>query len=256
MEQLTSATPRKGLSSTTLKILACVLMAIDHIGVRWFPELIWLRVIGRSAFPLFAFFIAEGCRYSKHKAKRFFTIFGMGTAFFLFYFFYTGEEYLNIFLTFSVSILLIHLLQFCKRVAIKCVNPLPIAGAFLLFAVALIGAQRLFSAVRFEYRFCGMLTPVLVSLFDFRGMEVSPKLRALDSHPMRLFCLAIGMLAITLDQDKAQMTIQIWSLAALLPLSFYNGQVGRYKLKYAFYLFYPLHLLIIEGIYVLYSHLA
>ncbi|MBE6633761.1 MAG: hypothetical protein E7620_05410 [Ruminococcaceae bacterium] len=248
-EQYSSAA-RPGLSSSTLKILACALMAIDHIGVRWFPDWILLRVIGRSAFPIFAFFIAEGCRYSKHKVKRFFTIFGMGAAFFLCYYLYTGEEYANIFLTFSVSILLIHLLQLCKRVALGCSNPLPIAGAFLLFALALLGAYLLFSIVTFEYRFCGMLTPVLVSLFDFRGMEASPKLRALDNHPTRLFCLTVGLLAIAFDEIYIQ--IQIWSLAALLPLALYNGQVGRHKMKYAFYLFYPLHLLIIEGGYILY----
>jgi hypothetical protein len=55
------------LSGSTIKIIACILMAIDHIGYHLFPNLIILRIIGRLSMPLFAFFIAEGCYYTKNK---------------------------------------------------------------------------------------------------------------------------------------------------------------------------------------------
>ena len=46
------------MSSMALKITACVLMAIDHIGLVFGIEP--FRVIGRAGFPIFAFLIADG----------------------------------------------------------------------------------------------------------------------------------------------------------------------------------------------------
>ena len=38
-------------------------MLIDHLGITLFPQAVWMRCVGRLAFPLFAFLIAEGfCR--------------------------------------------------------------------------------------------------------------------------------------------------------------------------------------------------
>ena len=249
MEKTVNIPPRRGLfSSSTLKILACIFMAIDHIGFRFFPTVMLLRVIGRLAFPLFAFFIAEGCRYSRHKIRRFFTIFGMGAVFFLAFYFYTGVVYANIFLTFSVSILMIYLLQFCKRMALR-ENPLWAVGGFLLFTAALLFTYLLFDKVTFEYRYFGMLTPVFVCLFDFRGMEVSPALRLMDCRFVRLLCLAVALVCIAIGEELYY--IQIWNLASIPLLALYNGQVGIRKMKYAFYLFYPLHMVLIEGVYLL-----
>lgn len=52
-----------------LKLIALVCMAIDHVGLCLFPTTIWFRVIGRVAFPIFAFLIAEGAFYTKHPVK-------------------------------------------------------------------------------------------------------------------------------------------------------------------------------------------
>ena len=57
------------LSGNTLKILACVFMFIDHLGVIIFPDVYILRAVGRLAMPLFAWMLAEGCFYTKNKLK-------------------------------------------------------------------------------------------------------------------------------------------------------------------------------------------
>ena len=66
-------TPR--LSSNALKLIALVSMTVDHIGLILFPQYRVLRIIGRIAFPIFAYMIAEGCRYTSNRIRYFLTIF-------------------------------------------------------------------------------------------------------------------------------------------------------------------------------------
>lgn len=104
------------LSGNFIKILGCIFMAIDHIGVVLFPRIIILRYIGRLAFPIFAFMIAEGAKYTRNKMKYFLMIFIIGVICQVFnYFFNNHDLYMCIFITFSISILLIYLIQFIKH---------------------------------------------------------------------------------------------------------------------------------------------
>ena len=41
-----------GIDGFWLKMLAVVTMLIDHIGAIFFPGVMWLRAIGRLAFPI------------------------------------------------------------------------------------------------------------------------------------------------------------------------------------------------------------
>lgn len=47
-----------------IKLIAMILMVIDHVGYLYFPEMIELRLIGRLAAPMFAYGIAKGYNYS------------------------------------------------------------------------------------------------------------------------------------------------------------------------------------------------
>lgn len=49
-----------------LRLIACVCMFIDHAGKMLFPQLTWMRLVGRLAFPLFAYGIAVGAAMTKH----------------------------------------------------------------------------------------------------------------------------------------------------------------------------------------------
>lgn len=55
--------------SAFLKLSAVLFMIIDHVGVMFFPEQEIFRIIGRAAYPLFAFQAAIACRYSKNINK-------------------------------------------------------------------------------------------------------------------------------------------------------------------------------------------
>lgn len=54
----------------TIKLIAIILMLIDHIGALFFPQTILLRIIGRLCMPIFAFCIAEGYKNSKDKKNK------------------------------------------------------------------------------------------------------------------------------------------------------------------------------------------
>ena len=52
------------IDRSVLKWIAVLTMVIDHVGAILFPDQIWMRVIGRVAFPIYAYCLAEGFRYT------------------------------------------------------------------------------------------------------------------------------------------------------------------------------------------------
>lgn len=61
--------PSLNLSRNGLKIIAIVLMIIDHLGAIFFPELVILRAVGRLSFSLFAYLIADGMLRTRNQGK-------------------------------------------------------------------------------------------------------------------------------------------------------------------------------------------
>lgn len=64
-----TAALQKPMTGFHLKLIALTTMFIDHIGAVFFPQVTLLRVIGRISFPLYAFLIAEGCRYTRNRGR-------------------------------------------------------------------------------------------------------------------------------------------------------------------------------------------
>ena len=52
-----------------IRLIACICMFIDHAGKMLFPHLPVMRLIGRLAFPLFAYGIAVGAVYTRNPEK-------------------------------------------------------------------------------------------------------------------------------------------------------------------------------------------
>ena len=61
---------RLDLSALDLKLLAMAAMLVDHMGYLLFPTAMWMRYVGRLAFPIFAFQIAEGW-YRTHDREKY-----------------------------------------------------------------------------------------------------------------------------------------------------------------------------------------
>ncbi len=244
------AKKRIGLSGNVLKILAAVLMVCDHVGLMFFPSEIGFRIIGRLAFPIFAFMISEGARYTKNKLKYFLTIFLLATVCQLvYYFFDNGSLYMCILVTFSLSILLIYALNATKRALSESESPKYKYAICMgtLFLLLVVGVYVLTRYIQIDYGFAGIMTPVFASLFDFRGMNVPDKLKKLDNIPCRVLCTGIGLIMLSIQAGGPQ----YFCIFALLLLLLYSGERGKYKMKYFFYLFYPLHLVFLEAIYLL-----
>lgn len=230
------------MNRNQLKIIACISMVIDHIGYVIFPDMQILRMIGRIAMPIFAFFIGEGCFYTKDRKRYFSRLFLLGLicqALYVAESFISGSGnalYFNILLTFSCSVIICHLF-----LRLKNSNTLQNRLLFILCLIGFSAVNLLFDFIRtktglniaFDYGFEGMILP-LFALF-FRE-EKQKKLTFFLGTVLFAYCTyGIGL----------------YFLFAMIPpilICFYNGKAGRKKLNTFFYLFYPLHLAVIYGV--------
>lgn len=222
---------KKGLSANQIKLIAAVSMLIDHVGYFLFPTVTVFRIIGRLAFPIFAFFVAEGCRYTKNRLRYWGKIGVCAVAFQVVTILSVGgfgapisfdvifSVPLNIFFTFAVAILICYLFDFVKSKKI---------GGFLLFLLVLFAFYALSRYVEFDYGFVGMLVPLSVFVFEEKWS--------------RFLCFSLTLLALSATSGW---NVQYFCLLAVPILSFYGGHYGSKKYKYWFYVFYPAHLILI-----------
>ena len=99
------------MSSFVLKIIAIISMVFDHVGDACIKHLSAMNLIGRLAFPIFAFQISEGYYHTKNLKKYFLRLFLFALIsqipFMLFMSTYTNAFSLNIFCTLFVGLLAI-----------------------------------------------------------------------------------------------------------------------------------------------------
>ena len=69
MAAMRSGEIRLNTDTGLLKVIAMITMVIDHVGAVFFPQYRILRIIGRIAFPIYAYCIAVGCVYTHNPAK-------------------------------------------------------------------------------------------------------------------------------------------------------------------------------------------
>ena len=234
---------RSGASASTLKLLAALLMLVDHVGLQFFPYEPSFRIIGRLSFPIFAYFLAEGCRYTRNKMRHFLLVFLLGVACETAYVLYTHEIEGNILLTFSASILLIYALQLLKR-CIAGGKPLQIVLSAILFGSAVAVAYPVSMCLDLDYGFAGVLLPLFVTALDYKEGETPAFLKRYDRLPYKLCSFFLGLLFLV--YTKGFSSLQVYCLLSILPLSLYNGTPGTKRIKYWFYVFYPAHLLLLE----------
>ncbi len=219
----------KGIfTGNQLKIIALIAMTADHLGMVLFPELTVFRIIGRLAFPIFAYMIAEGCTYTKNRKHYLGMMTGLAIVCQVVYFFAQGSLYQCILVTFSLSIGLIYLIDYTlqKRsgagMILLCIF---LMGVF--FVTELLPEKLSDTDFKIDYDFWGVMVPVFIYLSK--------------TKLGKLTLTAIGLVFVALSFGG----IQWYSLLSLIFLAFYNGKRGTWKMKYLFYVYYPLHLALI-----------
>lgn len=215
---------KRGLTGNQLKILAMVTMTLDHVGLSLLPQYPVLRLLGRLAMPIYAFLIAQGCRHTHSRGRYLLRLFGLGAVCQGVYYIAMGSVYMGILITFSLSVVLIWALERAKEM--KKTGPILTAAAAVLGAVFVCCVlPGLLPGTDFglDYGIFGVLLPVAAYFWGLPGMGID----------LTLLCLSSG-------------GNQWWSLLALLLIACYNGQRGKWKLGTFFYLYYPVHLAVIQ----------
>ena len=223
----------RGISGFFLKLIAACTMFIDHMGHTLFPTVLWLRCIGRIAFPIFCFLIAEGCVYTRDRRKY---------ALRLLVFALLSEVPFDLMVGGTVwypysqnvlwTLLAGALICWCIDWALQKKTP----AAFLLTGTVMAAAFCLLEAAETDYGGWGMLLAALFYV-DRRAPYGPAAKRAVQAVGLAVF--SIGLMG--------GASIELWSLAALAPLWLYNGERGysNRALQYGFYAFYPAHILLL-----------
>lgn len=236
------------LSGNSIKIIAVISMLIDHVGVMLFPNVFLLRAIGRLAMPLFAFAISEGCRYTKNKLRHFLTIFALGVVCQIVYFVFNPNDiYFSILFTFSFAILIIYSFQYMK----KCLFEREFKVFYkvlsvLIFALVLTFVIIFCENFKVDYGFFGCILPLFATFFDFKNVNCCNALKKLDCLLIRALSFSLGVLLFVLTSNK--ISFSVYALFSVPLILLYNGKRGKYNIKYLFYVFYPLHLVILQAI--------
>lgn len=242
---------KKGISGSTIKMIAIVTMLIDHTAAVVLTNIILaqnlsfqssapivilyyvMRIIGRLGFPIFIFLLIEGLEHTRSKWKYLlrlvlFAIISEVPFDFAFTLsknqIFSGQwiefSYQNVFFTLAIGLLTVIVLKAIQdtqwNVAVKIL---------LNMGVAIVGMGLGFF-LRTDYGAVGVLAIVIMYLFRKRKL------------------LATGMTCVVLMGSSV---MEVSAFLVLLPIAFYNGTRG-WNLKYVFYAFYPLHLLLLWGI--------
>ena len=230
---------RKGvLSSSTLHIIAMISMLIDHMGAVMFPYSDLMRVLGRLAFPIYCFMLAEGFRHTSN-AKKYLArllIFGLISEIPFDMAFYKVPywNHQSVYLTLSISLITLMLLDRDKQ---KSGVGIAMKRFFVIFC-GFVAATLLLS----DYNGFGVL--MVVIFYEYPGRNRWEYfLQFLGMVFVNVFLIGYG--TTRLGSLIIPFGPQVFALLALPLIWLYNGERGITSkgFKYFCYAFYPLHLL-------------
>ena len=234
--------PFGGLTANMLRTIAVIFMLSDHIWATALSFGDWMTYIGRMAFPIFAFQIAEGFVHTSNFKKYALRLLGFAVIteipFNLFY----SSRFFNPYHQNVLFTLLLGLL------AIKVIDGLKKDRSLknIALSVLLLGLIILASVVGFvDYNHYGVLTVIMFYLMrDF---------------PFAWLGQLIGMILINIVIFEGlvfpveifgktfEIPSQGFAVFALIPIWLYGNRKGKSSkiLQYGFYAFYPLHMLVL-----------
>lgn len=196
-------------------------MLIDHIGAILFPQMLWMRCVGRIAFPIFCFLLVEGYFHTRNIEKY---ILRLGIFAFVseipYDLAFRGNvldiEYQNVFFTLALGVGMMYCLEKYREIGKQL--------------VCVLLTMWLANTMSVDYGYRGIL---LIAIYYFLRTQRTEK-------------MILGA-----SWNLLWGKIQSFGVLASLLLMNYNGEKGR-SMKYFFYAFYPVHLLILYGINVIF----
>ena len=221
------------LNGDVLKLIAVVTMLIDHIGAILFPRMMFLRMIGRISFPIFAFMIAEGCFYTSNKAKYVFNLSVFAVISQIVKIVFNDNDDLNVMFTFTAAVILI----FVSDKIIENIknNKIKESVYLYLLLMCVIGIIYVINShSEFQYAIWGCFTPLIIYLSNYIKTEK-------NILQVKTVMLILALTLIYMDYGG----VQSYAYLSVFPLMLYSGKKGNMLPKYFFYTFYPMHLLIL-----------
>lgn len=231
-------TLKNNLNGNEIKLLALIFMLIDHIGgviieglIRYgnvdflyYNELLnidyVLRFIGRLSFPLFCFFISAGVIHTKNKFNYLLRLlvfaiiaeipFDIAFNNTLFYFGYQNV----MFELFLGALMLVILEKIDVNIFLKGI-------VVLIFSL-------IATLIKCDYTYIGIILIAVFYIFK-------------DDETMKNILSGV----ILIYESFSFLCVSVFSLVIIKN---YNGERGKINIKYLFYAFYPIHLLILSFI--------
>ena len=221
---------KKFLPQEALKIIACLTMLIDHtaaVFLSW-DQALPFRIVGRLAFPIFCFLIAEGAHYSHNPLKYAFRIsIGMVLAEVPFDLLFYGK------LTMEHSSVMLTLLL--GLIAILAVQKLPNVWLQLpMMAFCVVTAEYLNT----DYGGLGVL--LVLGMYLARDAKHAGILRVVL---MTAICWAFNSYKVPII-GLFKIPLQMFAVLSFIPIELYNGRklTTNVLCKWGFYLFYAVHI--------------
>jgi hypothetical protein len=204
-------------------------MLIDHIGAALTGSL-WMRVVGRIAFPVFCYLIAEGAAHTRNPKRyglRLFT--GVLLAELPFDLMLYGRWTWG-----NQSVMLTLLLGFLYGQAADRMKNLN-AKVYLVVPFTLAAEW-----LRTDYGGFGVM---VIALFILT--REMPRRLAVQTLGMTVLCLFMGSALIRVGPVK--IPIELFAVAAIIPIACYHGKkrTASRWLQWGVYLFYPVHMLVL-----------
>jgi len=241
---------RKGLSQEALKLVACGAMLLDHIGYLFAAELganavagasfqpggtysayLLLRMIGRLALPIFAFLLTEGFHRTRDRKKYVLRLAATALLSELPFNLVASGSPLwryqqSTMVTLLLGFLALAAMERCEKLSVKPLALIPFALAAEL--------------LRADYGWAGV---VLIALFEISRYTANQNLVRFCGM-LVLFHYMPGMV---LRFGAVTVPLQAFGALAMVFIGAYDGskRTRSKAMQWGFYLFYPVHLLIL-----------
>ncbi len=235
------------LNAHTIKIIAVISMLIDHVGAaileNMLPTLMYseslyfsvlnadivIRLIGRLAFPIYCFLLAEGFAHTRNVGKYALRlgIFALVSeipfdlAFDRMLFCWDG---FNVYFTLLLGVLALWGIDSSKKKFFDEGSAKEKFVAVFLSFLSIGAAAAVAELINTDYAAAGVITVVI--MYFLRGN--------------RMLSMGLGVLWLAVSVGP----IELWALFDLIPIYFYDGTRGKQN-KYFFYVFYPAHLIVL-----------